>query len=104
MKCYSVRLKSLVQISGKAYRAEDFNGNIDIIPSSQIMGVDYDVFKSEAYWISAWILEKKELTYSISKSAEFKDGKMIPTVTIERHKPEIINKNKEVDSIKELER
>lgn len=57
--CYSVRLESLVKISDKAYKATSFDGTTDIIPASQVFGQDYDVIKSDAYWISAWILDKK---------------------------------------------
>lgn len=66
-KCYSVRLSSVVRISPLAYKVEDFNGNSDIIPASQILGEDITVQKSDAYWISAWILEKKCITYSEKK-------------------------------------
>lgn len=60
-KCFSVRLASLTDISDKACKARDFCGNEDIIPKSQIYGRDWEVIKSEAYWISAWVLEKKSI-------------------------------------------
>ena len=45
--------------------------------------------KSDAYWISAWILEKKSIQYSSKKQAWFdENGHMMPTYTIERHTPE----------------
>ena len=99
IKCYSVRLECLSEISDMALKAIDFNGNEDIIPSSQFFGVDYDVGKSNTYWISAWILDKKCLTYSDKKVRFFdKDtGRMLPTITIEHHTPEIINKEVEVN-------
>lgn len=89
VKCYSVRLESLVSISEKAYKATSFDGSTDIIPKSQIFGRDWDVTKSEAWWISAWILEKKSLQYSCKKMAEFDSdtAKMLPTITIEKHRP-----------------
>lgn len=88
-KCYSVRLKSLISISDKAYKATAFDGSTDIIPKSQVYGVDYDVKKSDAYWIAAWILEKKSIQYSPSKEAWFDDnGRMLPTYHVEKHKPE----------------
>jgi len=87
--CYSVRLESLVRISDKAFRATAFDGSSDIIPASQVFGMDYDVQKSDAYWISAWILEKKSIQYSTKKQAWFdENGSMTPTYTIERHMPE----------------
>ena len=88
-KCYSVRLESLVSISDKAYKARAFDGSEAIIPKSQVFGTDYDVQKSEAYWITAWILEKKDIQYSTKKEACFdENGNMLPTWHIECHKPE----------------
>lgn len=104
-KCYSVRLQSLVSISDKAYKATAFDGSSDIIPASQVFGHDYDVQKSDAYWISAWILDKKSLQYSTKKEAWFdsESGRMLPTYTVERHKPTKIKKT-EVEPIKELQK
>ena len=87
--CYSVRLESLTRISDKAYKAVAFDGSSDVIPASQVFGQDWDVQKSDAYWISAWILEKKSIQYSAKKQAWFDEsGKMLPTYTIERHQPD----------------
>lgn len=87
--CCSVRLESLVRISDKAYRATAFDGSTDIIPASQVFGRDYEVQKSEAYWISTWILGKKSIQYSNKKQAWFdENGHQLPTYTIERHQPE----------------
>ena len=90
--CYSIRLSSLTSISEKAYKAVAFDGSEAIIPKSQVLGQDYDVSKSEAYWISEWILRQKDLQYSGKKEAWFdKDtGKMLPTYTVEKHTPEKI--------------
>lgn len=90
VKCYSVRLESLVSISDKAYKATCFDGSSDIIPKSQVFGRDWDVMKSEAWWISAWILVKKNLQYSCKKMAEFdsETAMMLPTITVENHRPE----------------
>jgi hypothetical protein len=102
--CYSVRLESLVKISDKAFRATAFDGSTDIIPASQVMGRDYDVQKSDAYWISAWILEKKNIQYSGKRQAWFdENGHQLPTYTIERHTPEKIAA-KESNIISELQR
>lgn len=101
-KCYSVRLESLISISDKAFKAIAFDGSEAIIPKSQVFGQDYEVQKSEAYWIAAWILEKKDLQYSGKKAAWFdENGKMIPTYHIEHHKPERIEPT-EVEPLKEL--
>lgn len=105
IKCYSVRLESLVSISDKAFKATCFDGTTDIIPKSQVFGRDWDVTKSEAWWISAWILGKKNIQYSCKKSAEF-DGdtaKMLPTITVEKHCPDKIDIT-ESNIINELKR
>lgn len=103
-KCYSVRLENLGSISPKAYKARAFDGSEAIIPKSQVFGQDYDVLKSEAYWISAWILEKKGLQYSTKKEAWFdENGEMQPTYHVEHHKPEYIEP-KENNIINELTR
>ena len=90
VRCYSVRLKSLVRISDKAFRATSFDGRSDIIPSSQVFGQDYEVQKSDAYWISAWILEKKSIQYSAKKSAWFDNdtGRKLPNIVVEKHHPD----------------
>lgn len=102
MKCYSVRLESLISISDKAYKAVAFDGSTAIIPKSQVMGMDYDVTKCESWWISCWILERKDIQYSTKKCAEFDDqGHRMPI--IERHTPPIIS-TKEDNSIESLKR
>lgn len=70
-KCYSVRLQNLVSISEKCYKAVAFDGSEALIPKSQVFGRDYDVQKSDAYWISAWILSQKDLQYSDKKVSFF---------------------------------
>lgn len=91
-KCYSVRLESMTPISSKCWKARSFDGSEALIPDSQIFGRDWDVIKSEAWWISAWILEKKNLQYSYKKEAWFdKDtGKILPKITIKKHIPKPI--------------
>ena len=101
--CYSVRLESLSRISAKAFRAVAFDGSTDIIPASCIMGADDDVVKSDAYWIAAWILEKKSIQYSSKKQAWFdENGHMMPTYTIEHHTPEKreAKENNEINQLK----
>ena len=92
-KCYSVRLKSLTDISPLAYKATAFDGSEAIIPKSQVFGQDWETQKSEAYWIAAWILEKKDLQYSCKKEAWFdaETGRMLPTYTITKHIPEKVS-------------
>lgn len=93
VKCYSVRLLSLVSISDKAYKAVSFDGSSDVLPKSQVFGEDWDVHKSDAYWIAAWILKKKDIQYSTKKEALFDadTGDRLPTYTITHHTPEKIN-------------
>lgn len=90
VKCYSVRVKSLTLISEKCAKVESFDGSTDLIPTSQIFGVDYDVEKSSAYWISAWILERKNIQYSTKKIGYFDtySGAISSPVHIEHHVPE----------------
>jgi hypothetical protein len=91
-KVYSVRLQSLTSISAKCYKAKAFDGSEALIPKSQVFGKDYDVSKSDAYWISAWILEQKEIQYSTKKEGWYnpdKDKVEPPFfMQIEHHKPE----------------
>jgi hypothetical protein len=73
IKCYSVRLASLTEISEKAYRATAYDGSTAIIPKSMVFGQDYEPQKSEAVWIAAFILEKEgcDLQYSSKKVSWF---------------------------------
>lgn len=87
-KCYSVRVESMRKISERAYKVRSFDGSEDIIPASQVFGQDYEVQKCEAYWIAAWILEKKSIQYSSKKEAWFdENGHRLPTYTVEKHRP-----------------
>lgn len=100
VKAFSVRLSSLIKISDKAYKATAFDGSTAIIPISQVFGEDYEVIKSEAYWISEWILSKKDLQYSDKKKAWFdtESGKKLPTYQITKHIPDAVAPvNKEVN-------
>jgi phosphoribosylaminoimidazole carboxylase (NCAIR synthetase) len=103
--CYSVRLSSLTAISDKCYKATAFDGSEALIPKSQVFGQDYSVQKSEAYWISEWILKQKSLQYSGKKQATFDSvtRKEVPTWTIEKHEPTKIDPL-ENNTIKELKR
>lgn len=98
IKCYSVRLKSLTEISDKAYRAESWDGSEDILPKSQVFGCDYDVSKSQAYWIAAWILDKKNIQFSYHKKGWYNPNtaKVEPhyDIVIENHIPERIEPTK----------
>ena len=103
--CYSVRLSSLTRISDKCMLATAFDGSEALIPNSQIFGQDYSVNKSEAHWISAWILDKKDIQYSSKKEAWFdsESRKMVPHFVFTKKTPAKIEFT-EVQPIKELER
>jgi hypothetical protein len=105
VKCYSVRLKSLTEISEKCYKAVAFDGSEALIPKSQVFGEDYSVSKSDAYWVSAWILERKSLQYSTKKEAFFDSEtlQMLPNITITEYVPERIEPVKS-NSIKRLKK
>lgn len=90
-KCYSVRLQSMTKISDKCYKAEAFNGSSAFIPAQFVYGMDTDrtSMKSDSWWISAWILEQKDLQYSSKKVAYFwKDSrKRVSEVEVEVIEP-----------------
>lgn len=88
VKCYSVRLASLDAISDKACKAVAFDGSTAIIPVSQVYGQDFQSVKSEAWWISAWILDRVELQHSTKKVAYFdKDTKEKLDIIVQKHAP-----------------
>ena len=67
-KCYSVRLESLDSISDKCYKAQSWAGSEAYIPKSVVYGQDWEVIKSDAWWIAAWWLEKNgSIQYSPKK-------------------------------------
>ncbi len=102
--CYSVRLDSLTRISEKAYKATSFDGSSDIIPVSCVFGRDFEVMKSDAYWIASWILPKKDIQYSSKKQAWFnEEGQKLPTYTVEKHEPKRMEA-KESNIINDLKR
>ncbi len=88
-KCYSVKLKNLDSISEKAYLAIAFDGSQEVIPKSQVFGVDHEVVKSDAYWISCWILKQKNLQYTTNKAGWYNPstGKIEPHFEVEHIKP-----------------
>lgn len=101
--CYSVRVESFIKISDKAYKAYGFDGSEAIIPASQVFGQDYEVIKSEAWWISAWILQKKDLQYSTKKSAWFDEQRhKLPSYEVKHHTPSKVDAvdNNIVESLK----
>lgn len=103
--CYSVRVQALTSISDKAVKITSFDGREDIFPKSQIFGRDWEVTKSEAHWIAAWILEKKSIQYSGKKECWFdsETGKELPTYHFDKHVPvkvEPINTEADVNLVR----
>lgn len=89
MKCYLVKLKEFEQITPKCYKAVDFSGNEDLIPASQVCGIMQGKAGADVY-ISAWILECKNLVYSDKNPVDIEPGTCIneDVVTVTRHVPE----------------
>lgn len=102
-KCYSVIVDSLISISEKAYKVRTFDGSEDIIPKSQVFGEDTK-FSSvkEAYWISAWILEKKKLLFSRKRVRWFDSNGKHSDIIISKHVPDRVEptENNKIDSLK----
>lgn len=94
-RCISVRLESLVPISSKCYKAVAFDGSEALIPKSQMFGQDWDVQKSEAYWLTEWILSKNpQLQHSTKKWSIFsKEGKNIGQIEFTHHTPKKLDLN-----------
>lgn len=86
-KCISVRLESFILITPKCYKAVAFDGSEALIPKSQYFGQDYDVTKSEAYWITEWILERVNLQHGSKSTIFTKEGKNIGNIVFEHHTP-----------------
>lgn len=106
IKVYSVRLQNLTTISDKCYKATAFDGSEALIPKSQVFGRDYDVQKSDAYWISAWILEQKNIQYSQKKEGWYNPSTMNVEapyyLEVAHHKPEQVApiKNNSIPELK----
>ena len=101
-KANKVRLSSWIQISPKAYKATDFQGNTDIIPKSQVIKEVLDGKEGSTVWISSWLLSKKSLVYG-SKTALFDEkGRERKPTKVEVHEPKKIEpqKIKEIEDLK----
>jgi hypothetical protein len=93
-RVYSVRLKNLTQITPKCHKAIDWQGNEYLIPDSQYFGRDYDVIKSDAFWIAAWIIDKEDCGLMVSTKKEGwynpNTGIVNPPMIVHHHIPERI--------------
>jgi hypothetical protein len=84
MKCYLVKLAEFNQISPKCYKAVDYSGNEALIPASQFCGYA----GQNGVYLTAWILERKNLQYSMKKPVDILDGGINgDIVTITKHTP-----------------
>lgn len=94
--CYVVKLKEVSSISPKAYKVEDYQGNTEIMPKSQMR-----LKRGNTWWATKWILEQKKLTYSYKSLCwvDFLRGKSKPHVTVEEYVPKKIK----VDGIRDIE-
>jgi hypothetical protein len=83
-------------VSPACYLAKAFDGSEAYIPASQVFGEDLEVSKFEAWWISAWILERKSIQYSTKKEAWFdsENGNRLPSFTVKKHVPTSIKTTK----------
>lgn len=88
MKCYLVKLQEFNQISPKCYKAVDFSGNEELIPASQVCGILQGKAGADVY-ISAWILERKNLVYSEKNPVYIEPGEMPneDVVIVVKHHP-----------------
>lgn len=99
-RAISIRLKSLIEISPKCYKAEDWQNNSALIPKSQVFCQDYEVQKSDAWWVAEWFVLKEEfkLMVSIDKRAWYNPatGKIEPNydTEFEHHIPLALDKSK----------
>lgn len=103
--CYSVRCAGIRKISPKAVLITSFDGSEDVFPKSQIFGVNYEVAKSEAVWVAAWILEKKSIQYSSKKAAYFdsESRKRLTDIQVIKHRAAPVEVSEEDrDEITEL--
>lgn len=94
-KVLSVRLQSLTSISEKCYKAKSFDGSECLVPKSVVFGMDYEVQKSDAYWIAEWFMMKPETTLQYgSKQGWYNPntGRVEPPIQfiVEKHKPEVL--------------
>lgn len=72
--CYSVKIKRIEKITHKSYKIFSFNGMVDILPASQIYGIDTET-KGLSYWVAAWILEKRISNIRIKRNVSLmKEG------------------------------
>lgn len=111
MVCISVKLQALIPITDKCYKAIDFAGNEALLPKSQVVGQDYEKSDDnkdvEAWWISEWILQQKNIQYSQKRKAWFDKGsqniKIMYPIIVEHHTPEVVS-FQEIQPQKDLER
>lgn len=90
-KCYSVRVESLAEISPKAFRLTAYDGSSCIIPKSAVLAEDFEVEKSQAYYIAAWCMDTRSVQFSKKKVRWFENGKMLADTIVTHHVPEKVD-------------
>lgn len=99
--CHRVRLKELISISDKCYKAVCFDGKSDLIPKSQVYEIELTSKDILEVWLPEWILHQKKLQYSPTHKREYDKGtgKQIPKVEIIKNIPQkITNLKQEPDN------
>lgn len=61
VRCYLVKVKELISISDKAYKAVGHDGSTAILPKSQVIMPGNC---ENEWWVSCWIMDEKELQHS----------------------------------------
>ena len=94
VKCYSVKIKELKDISEKAFKITCFDGSSDIFPKSAVYDIDDSRAAGNSIWIAAWILEKRNIQYSTKKvgyfNTETREIEHATRTIIKKHIPEKI--------------
>jgi hypothetical protein len=93
-KCFSIKLKSIKEYSNQSFLITLWSGQQVFIPKSHVFGNDHEENKSEAHWISEWILNKKQVPIPDRRAGWYNHaiGRIEPcfSTTIEHHTPKKI--------------
>jgi hypothetical protein len=100
VKCYSVRVESY-SFHGNSVRLTAFDGSSTTVPYSMFFGTDYEVQKSDAVWVAAFILEKSAgFQYSTKKVKWFEYEKQSKKESAEISEPQEEKEPKIVTDVK----
>lgn len=91
VKCYRIRLESLVSISAKCYKATAFDGSTALVPKSVVYGTGSGEAPSQACWVAAWFMEKPDNALQHSRKHigwfDKESGRMLPHIVVQKHVP-----------------